>query len=112
MNEQRFIKILLNDRCSIAVFRRQLLYDVPNFTKAVCYLDSCSSVRIFTWLDNPNICVFLLLKLFVSTSEPIVFGITSMRSLDVESQWNGDFEWIDSHRSVVCAHIQEQSFFV
>ena len=112
MNEQWFVEILLNDRCSITVLGGQLLDDVSNLTQTVGYLDSSSSVRVLTWFDDPNICIFLLLKLLVGTREPIVLCVSCVRSLHIESQRNSDFEWIDAHRSVVGAHIQEQRFFV
>ena len=90
----------------------QLLNDTANFTEVAGHLDASSSVRIFTRFDDPDICIFLLLVLLVGSCEPDVFAVCVDRSLHVEGQRNGNLKRVDSHRTIISAHVEEQGLFV
>ena len=78
----------------------------------MCYLNSSASVGIFTWLDDPNIVIFLLFELFVSLGELDELGVSVVTSFDVKGEGNSNFERVDTHSLVVSADVKEKSLFV
>lgn len=89
-----------------------MLDDIANVSKGTRYLNTSPSIRIFSWLDNPNVRIFLLLELLVRSTELAILCITIVWRLHVESQGNGNFKRIDAHRTIVHAYVKEESLFV
>ena len=62
-----------------------MLNDCLDLVERLSHLDARASVRIFSWLYNPNVGIFLLLKLLVSSCEFDVLLIIIVGSFDIES---------------------------
>ena len=83
-----------------------------DLAQTTSYLDTSASIRVLTRLDDPNIGIFLLLKLLVRPREFNVLRVRTVRALNIEGQRYGNLKWVDAHSSVVIADVEEQRLLV
>ena len=62
-----------------------MLNNCLDLIERLSHLDACASVRILSWLDNPNIGIFLLFKLLVGSCKFDVLLIIVVGGFDIES---------------------------
>ena len=83
-----------------------------DLAQTTSYLNTSASIRVFTWLDDPNIGILLLLKLLVRPRELNVLRVRAVGALNIEGKRYGNLEWVDAHSSVVVADVEEQRLLV
>ena len=112
MNKQGLVKIFLNNGSPHAIVCGKRSDQVFNFILRLCKCDAVPSVGVLTGFDDPDVCVFFFLELWVCFWESKILWVSLVRVLDVESKWDCDLERIKTNWTIVWAYISEKCFFV
>jgi hypothetical protein len=111
VNQQGLVEVSLDNCCAVAVTLSDLLYDLFDFLQVVRDLNTAATVRILSWLDDPDVCVtFLRFVLVKNLDKTLVFRV--IWRFNMEGKWNRHFKGVKIKTAVVVANVHKKSFFV